>query len=180
LTEIGNLMNIDPRDAVMDLVVADHGESSVVISIMTEDDVRLALKDPLVAVGTDSPAMAEDGPLSDTKSHPRGWGSFARILGNYVRDEHVLTLEEAIRKMTSRPATRVGLTDRGILRPGMMADVTIFDPATIHDVATFDNPNHYSVGIRWVFVNGRAVVADGKITNQRPGRPLRGPGYKGD
>jgi N-acyl-D-amino-acid deacylase len=180
LTEIGNLMNIDPRDAVMDLVVADHGESSVVISIMTEDDVRLALKDPLVAVGTDSPAMAEDGPLSDTKSHPRGWGSFARILGNYVRDEHVLTLEEAIRKMTSRPTTRVGLTDRGILRPGMMADVTIFDPATIHDVATFDNPNHYSVGIRWVFVNGRAVVADGKITNQRPGRPLRGPGYKGD
>jgi N-acyl-D-amino-acid deacylase len=180
LTEIGNLMNIDPRDAVMDLVVADHGESSVVISIMTEDDVRLALKDPLVAVGTDSPAMAEDGPLSDTKSHPRGWGSFARILGNYVRDEHVLTLEEAIRKMTSRPATRVGLTDRGILRPGMMADVTIFDPATIHDVATFDNPNHYSVGIRWVFVNGRAVVADGKITNQRPGRPLRGPGYKRD
>ena len=118
LTEIGKLMGKDPRDAVMDLVIADHGESSVVTSIMTEDDVRLALKDPLVAVGTDSPAMAEDGPLSDTKSHPRGWGSFARILGIYVRDEHLLTLEEAIRKMTSRPAIRVSLTDRGILRPG--------------------------------------------------------------
>jgi N-acyl-D-amino-acid deacylase len=177
LTEIGRLMGKDPRDAVIDLLIADHGESSVVISIMTEDDVRLALKDPQVAVGTDSPAMAEDGPLSDTKSHPRGWGSFPRILGKYVREERLLTLEDAIRKMTSRPAGRVGLMDRGILRPGMMADVTVFDPVTIHDVATFDDPNHYSVGVRWVFVNGLAVVADGKITTARPGRPLRGPGY---
>jgi N-acyl-D-amino-acid deacylase len=179
LTEIGKLMDEDPRDAVMDIVVADRGESSVVISIMTEDDVRLALKDPLVAVGTDSAAMAEDGPLSDTKSHPRGWGSFPRILGMYVRDQHLLMLEEAIRKMTSRPAIRVGLADRGALRPGMMADITVFDPATIHDVATFGDPNHYSVGVKWVLVNGRAVVADGKITSERSGRPLRGPGFKG-
>src|SRR5438876_6716801 len=127
LAEIGTIMAKDPRDAVMDLVIADHGESSVVTSIMIEDDVRLALKDPLVSVGTDSPAMAEDGPLSDTKSHPRGWGSFPRILGKYVRDEHLLTIEEAIRKMTSRPAARVGLVDRGILRPGMIADITVFD-----------------------------------------------------
>src|SRR5262249_38828012 len=126
LTEIGRLMGKDPRDAVMDLVIADHGESSVVISIMPEDDVKQALKDPLVAVGTDSPAMAEDGPLSDTKSHPRGWGSFPRILGKYVRDEHLLTLEEAIRKITSRPAARVGLADRGALRAGLMADITVF------------------------------------------------------
>jgi dihydroorotase/N-acyl-D-amino-acid deacylase len=178
LTEIGKLMGKDPRDAVMDLVIADNGESSVVISIMREDDVQAALKDPTVAVGTDSSARAQDGPLADSKSHPRGWGSFPRILGKYVRDEHLLTLEDAIRKMTSRPAARVGLADRGLLRPGMMADITVFDPATIRDVATFDDPNRYSTGVKWVIVNGRPVVADGAITDARPGRALKGPGYK--
>jgi N-acyl-D-amino-acid deacylase len=179
MTAIGKAMGKDPRDAVMDIVVADRGESEVIISIMSEDDVRTALRHPLVGVGTDSSARAEDGKLSESKSHPRGWGSFPRILGMYVRDEHVLTLEEAVRKMTSKAAARVHLNDRGILRPAMMADVTIFDPATIRDVATFDDPNHYSVGVRNVFVNGRRVVADGKITAERPGRPLRGPGYGG-
>ena len=179
LTDIGKTMGKDPRDAVMDLVIADRGESAVVISIMTESDVTLALKDPLVAVGTDSGARAEDGPLADSKSHPRGWGSFPRILGKYVRDEHLLTLEDAIRKMTSRPAARLGLGDRGLLRAGMVADVTVFDPAAIRDVATFDNPNHYSTGVEWVFVSGRAVVAKGAITAERPGRPLRGPGFRG-
>jgi dihydroorotase/N-acyl-D-amino-acid deacylase len=178
LTEIGKLMGKDPRDAVMDLVIADNGESSVVISIMREDDVQAALKDPTVAVGTDSSARAQDGPLADSKSHPRGWGSFPRILGKYVRDEHLLSLEDAIRKMTSRPAARVGLADRGLLRLGMMADITVFDPATIRDVATFDDPNRYSTGVKWVIVNGRPVVADGAITDARPGRALRGPGYK--
>jgi dihydroorotase/N-acyl-D-amino-acid deacylase len=178
LTEIGKLMGKDPRDAVMDLVMADNNESSVIISIMREDDVQAALKDPTVAVGTDSGARAQDGPLADSKSHPRGWGSFPRILGKYVRDEHLLTLEDAIRKMTSRPAARVGLADRGLLRPGMMADITVFDPMTIRDVATFDDPNRYSTGVKWVIVNGRAVVADGAITDARPGRALRGPGYK--
>src|SRR5436309_9289135 len=133
LTAIGKAMGKDPRDAVMDLVVADRGESSVIISIMNEDDVRTALKHPLVGVGTDSGAQAEDGQLSESKSHPRAWGSFPRILGKYVRDEHLLPLEEAIRRMTSKSANRVHLTDRGILRPGMMADITIFDPAAIHD-----------------------------------------------
>jgi N-acyl-D-amino-acid deacylase len=178
LTDIGRAMGKDPRDAVMDLLIADHGESEVITSIMSEDDVELALKDPLVAVGTDAGAMAEDGPLSDTKSHPRAWGSFPRILGKYVRDEHLLTLEEAVRKMTSRPATRVGLADRGILRAGLIADITVFDPATIRDVATFEDPNRYSTGVRWVFVNGHPVVADGTMTTERPGRALRGPGYK--
>jgi N-acyl-D-amino-acid deacylase len=179
LAEIGRAMGKDPREAVMDLVVADRAQSSVIISIMTEDDVRAALKDPLVAVGTDSAAKAEDGPLSENKSHPRGWGSFPRILGKYVRDEHLLTLEEAVRKMTSRPAARVGLTDRGVLRPGMIADVTVFDPVSIHDVATFADPNHYAVGVRWVLVNGGIAVRDGRITEERPGRALRGPGWTG-
>ncbi|HSP90027.1 MAG TPA: amidohydrolase family protein, partial [Vicinamibacterales bacterium] len=111
------------------------------------------------------------------RSHPRAWGTFPRILGKYVREEKLLTLEEAVRKMTSRPAARVGLHDRGILRPGLAADVSIFDPATIRDVSTFEDPNHYPVGVVHVFVNGRAVVSGGAITNERPGRPLRGPGY---
>jgi dihydroorotase/N-acyl-D-amino-acid deacylase len=173
LTAIGRAMGKDPRDAVMDLVIADRGESSVITNIMDEEDVRAALRHPLVGVGTDSGAKAEDGRLSENKSHPRAWGSFPRILGHYVRDEHVLPLEEAIRKMTSKAAARVHLIDRGILRPGMIADITVFDPATIRDVATFDQPNRYSVGVRHVFVNGRRVVADGAITAERPGRPLR-------
>jgi N-acyl-D-amino-acid deacylase len=176
LTEIGKTMGKDPRDAVMDLVIADRGESSVITSIMDEDDVRTALKHPLVGVGTDSGAQAQDGRLSESKSHPRAWGSFPRILGHYVRDEHLLPLEEAVRKMTSKAADRVHLSDRGVLRPGLMADITIFDPATIRDVSTFEDPKHYSVGVKHVFVNGRRVVADGAITTERPGRPLRGQG----
>ena len=178
LTEIGKTMGKDPRDAVIDLVLADKGETSVVTAIMDENDVRAALKHPLVGVGTDSGAKAEDGKLAESKSHPRAWGSFPRILGRYVRDEKLLTLEEAIRKMTSKAATRVHLNDRGVLRPGLAADITVFDPATIRDVATFDDPTHYSVGVRHVLVNGRRVVADGKITEERPGRVLRGPGSR--
>jgi len=178
LTEIGRRMGKDPREAVMDLVMADRGESFCIMAMMNEDDVRAALAHPLVAIGTDSGARAEDGPLSESKLHPRGWGSFPRILGHYVRDEKLMTLEEAIRKMTSRPAARVGLLDRGILRPGMKADITIFDPAAIHDVSTFDDPNHYSVGVRHVIVNGRPVLEDGQMTKARPGEVLRGRGYR--
>src|SRR5262249_24311002 len=133
-------MGKDPRDAVMDLVIADRGESAVITSIMSEQDVETALKHPLVGVGTDSGAQAEDGKPSESQSHPRAWGSFPRILGKYVRDQHLLTLEEAIRKMTSKAADRVHLTDRGILRPGMAADIAIFDPVAIHDVSTFEDP----------------------------------------
>src|SRR5262249_38325993 len=127
---------------------------------------------------TDSGAQAEDGKLSESKSHPRAWGSFPRILGRYVRDEHLLSLEEAVRKMTSKAAARVHLVDRGVLRPGMKADVTIFDPATIRDRSTFEDPKHYATGVRHVIVNGRRVLADGAMTAERPGRPLRGPGYR--
>jgi N-acyl-D-amino-acid deacylase len=177
-TEIGKAMGKDPRDAVMDLVIADRGESSVIISIMTEADVRRAMVTPWVSFDTDSGARAEDGPLSESKSHPRAWGTFARVLGKYSRDEKLLTLEEAVRKMTSQPARRVGLYDRGLLRPGMKADITVFDPMAIKDTATFLDPNHYAQGVKYVLVNGQAVVAEGKITDARPGRPLRGPGYR--
>lgn len=176
--EIGKAMGKDPRDAAIDLVIADKAESSVIISIMREDDVQAAMRTPWVSFDTDSGARAEDGPLSQSKSHPRAWGTFTRILGKYVRDEGVLTLEEAVRKMTSQAAIRVGITDRGLIRPGMMADIVVFDPATVRDVATFEEPNRYSAGMRHVLVNGQAVVADGAITSARPGRALRGPGYK--
>ena len=178
LAEIGREMGKDPRDALINLVIADYGATSCIISIMREDDVRAALKHPLISINTDSAARAEDGPLSESKSHPRAWGTFPRILGKYVREEKLLTLEEAVRKMTSRPATRIRLQDRGILRPGMAADITVFDPETIRDVATFEEPNRYSVGVRHVLVNGRPVVEDGKITDERPGQVLRGPGYR--
>jgi N-acyl-D-amino-acid deacylase len=178
LTQIGKAMGKDPRDAVIDLVIADRGESSVITSIMDEDDVRSALKHPLVGVGTDSGAQAEDGKLSVSKSHPRAWGSFPRILGHYVRDEHLLSLEEAVRKMTSKAAARVHLNDRGVLRPGMAADVTVFDPAAIRDIATFEDPKHYSIGIKHVIVNGKRAVIDGRITDERAGRPLRGAGSR--
>ena len=178
LTAIAKKMDKDPRDAVMDLVVADRGQTACILAIMDEADVRAALAHPLIAIGTDSEGRAEDGPLAGTSSHPRGWGSFPRFLGHYVRDEHLVSLEEAVRRVTSRPAVRVGLTDRGVLKAGLAADITIFDPATIRDLATFESPNHYSVGVRHVFVNGRPVLSDGHMSDERPGRVLRGPGYR--
>ena len=178
LDEIGKAMGKDPRDAVMDLVIADRAETSCIIAIMNEEDVRTAMRHPLISFDTDSGAQAEDGKLSESKSHPRAWGTFTRVLGRYVRDEKLLTLEEAVRKMTSQAAARVGIMDRGVIRAGLFADLTIFDPATVRDVATFEDPKHYSTGVRFVIVNGRAVVADGKITDERPGRPLYGPSRK--
>ena len=177
LLEIGKEMGKDPRDAVMDLVIADRAESSVIISIMREDDVRAALAHPMIAIGTDSGARAEDGPLSISKSHPRAWGSFTKILGTYVRDEKLVSLEDAVRRFTSRPAARIGITDRGLLRPGIKADITIFDLAQVRDRSTYTDPTHYSEGIRHVLVNGQAVVRDGRITEARPGQVIRGAGY---
>jgi dihydroorotase/N-acyl-D-amino-acid deacylase len=178
LVQIGKEMGKDPRDAAMDLVIADRGETSVIISIMREDDVRLALSHPMISIGTDSGARAEDGPFSESKSHPRAWGSFPRVLGKYVRDERLMPLEEAVRRFTSRPAARVGIADRGLLRPGFKADITIFNPDTIRDRSTFEDPTHYSEGVEHVLVNGKAVVSGGRITNERPGEPVRGPGFK--
>ena len=164
----------DARDALLDLVIADRANASCIISIMDENDVRAALAHPLVSFCTDSPAKATDGPFSREGSHPRGWGSAARILGHYVRDEKVLSLEEAIRKMTLFAAASAGIPDRGILRPGFAADLAVFDPKTVRDVATFESPNHYSEGFRYVAVNGMLVVDDGKLTGKKPGRAIRG------
>jgi N-acyl-D-amino-acid deacylase len=160
----------DEVDVIMDIVAADRGHTSNIIFMMDEEDVRAAMRHPLVSMCTDSGAVAEDGIFSKQRSHPRAWGSAARILGRYVRDEKVLTLEEAVRKMTSLPASRMGLADRGIIRPGMAARV--------RDVSTYEDPLHYSEGIPYVAVNGRLVVDEGRITDARPGRPLYGPGRR--
>jgi N-acyl-D-amino-acid deacylase len=145
---------------------------------MHEDDVRAALAHPLVSFCTDSGAMAEDGILSGEKSHPRAWGSAPRILGRYVREEKLLRLEEAVRKMTSLPAARMRLHDRGLLRPGLKADLVAFDPDRVRERSTYADPSHYSEGIPYVAVNGVLVVDEGRITAARPGRALRGPGYR--
>lgn len=168
----------DPRDVVIDLVIADRANASCITSIMDEQDVRAALASPLVSFGTDAPAKATDGPLSHETSHPRGWGSTARILGHYVRDEKVLRLEEAIRKMTSFAAEAAGLRGRGLVKTGFAADLAVFDPATVRDRATYEKPNQYSEGFRYVAVNGVLVVDEGKLTGKTPGQPLRGPGWK--
>ena len=168
----------DPRDVVIDIVLADRANAACIISIMDEKDVRAALAHPLVSFGTDSQAKATDGPLSHETSHPRGWGSAARILGYYVREEKVLRLEEAIRKMTSFAAEAAGLQGRGVVKPGFAADLVLFDPQTVKANATFETPNRYSDGLRYVAVNGVFVIDDGKLTGKKPGMALRGPGYK--
>lgn len=178
MEEIGRQMGKDPKDAAMDIAIADRGHTDQIISIMDEADVRAAVSHPMVTYGSDSEAQAEDGPLSKSKAHPRAFGTFPRILGLYVREQNTMRMEEAVRKMTSLAASRVGLLDRGILRPGTFADITVFNAQTIKDVATFQDPMHYSIGVKYVFVNGRPVVWDGAITEERPGRPLRGPGYQ--
>jgi dihydroorotase/N-acyl-D-amino-acid deacylase len=177
ISEVAKMMGkADDLDALMDLVVADNGQTGAIYFLMTEDEVKLAMKRPWVSVGSDHPAVAIDGPLAEGRAHPRGYGTFPRILGHYVRDEHVLTLEEAIRKMTSLAANRVHLSGRGLLAAGFFADVVVFDPDQIRDVATYEDPNRLSTGVRYVLVNGQLVLDDGRQTDARPGRALRGMG----
>ena len=178
LAEIAAAQSKDPLDALLDFIIADHGQTGAIFFMMQESDMQAALKSPLVSICTDSGARAMDGPLAGSKSHPRGWGSYPRILGKYVRDEKLLSLELAIYKMTGLPASNVGLKQRGFLRPGYFADVTIFDPKTVIDRATFEEPNQYPVGINYVIVNGQIEVDNGLRTPALAGRVLRGPGYK--
>jgi N-acyl-D-amino-acid deacylase len=177
VSEIAREQGKDELEALFDIIVADRGQTGAIYFMMNEDDLRAALREPYVSICTDSGARATDGPLSGSKSHPRGWGSYPRILSRYVRDEHLLTLEQAVHKMTGRPAARVGLRDRGVLRAGAYADITVFDPARVRDLATFEQPNQYPEGIQYVVVNGQLEVDAGQRTHVNAGRPLRGPGY---
>lgn len=178
VAQIAQMQNKDPLDALMDLVIADRDNTSAIYFSMSENDMRLAMQQPWNAVGTDYGEISTTGPLAEGKAHPRAYGSFPRILGKYVRDEHVLTMEDAIRKFTSLPAQIVRLDHRGLLHPGYYADITIFNPQTVNDVATFEDPNRISQGIDYVFVNGVLSLEHEKVTGQVGGRPLRGPGYK--
>jgi N-acyl-D-amino-acid deacylase len=179
LSEIAAAENKDPLDALLDFIIADHGQTGAIFFMMQESDMQAALKSPFVSICTDSGARATDGPLAGSKSHPRGWGTYPRILGRYVRDEHLMPLELAIHKMTGLPASNVGLRQRGLLREGYFADITIFDPKTVIDRATFEEPNQYPVGINFVIVNGQVEVDNGQRTPALAGRVLRGPGYTG-
>jgi dihydroorotase/N-acyl-D-amino-acid deacylase len=177
ISEIAILEKKDPLDALFDFILADEGQTGAIYFMMSEADMRAAMQSPFVTFCTDSGARATDGPLAGSKSHPRGWGTYPRILGKYVREEKLLSLETAIHKMTGGPAARVNLRERGLLREGMFADVTIFNPATVIDRATFESPNQYPVGIDYVLVNGQLSVDKGQRTPALAGRVLRGRGY---
>ncbi len=168
----------DPVEALFDIVLAENGHrTDAVYAVMSEPDVQAAMKTWWLAVNTDFGGVAPDGPFGTQSAHPRAYGTFARILGHYARDLKLFPLEFAVRKMTSLAAQRVGLSDRGLLKAGMAADITVFDPASVGDKATFEQPHQPSVGFAYVFVNGQKVLDHGKLTAARPGRGLRGPGY---
>src|SRR5437667_2847441 len=177
LSAVAAEQNKDPLDALFDFLIADHGQTRAIFFMMKESDMLAALKSPFVSICTDNGARATDGPLAGSKSHPRGWGTYPRILGRYVRDQHLMPLEFAIHKMTGLPASNVGLRQRGLLREGYFADITIFDPSTVIDRATFEDPNQYPVGINYVIVNVQIEVDNGRRTAALAGRVLRGPGY---
>ncbi len=166
----------DPLDALLDLLIADRAFTSVAVFGMDEPDVTLALQQPWVSINNDSEGTAPDGILGQEHPHPRAYGTFPRILRKYVREEKRLTLEDAIRKFSSLPAQRMRISDRGVLKAGMWADIVVFDPDSVRDLATFEKPNQLSEGMRWVLVNGVPVIADGKATGALPGKVLRGPG----
>lgn len=178
LAEVAKMRGKDPIDTLMDLLVEDHGYTEVAVFAMSEPDVLLALKQPWVSICNDSQGTSPEGLLGKEHPHPRAYGTFPRILRKYVREDHQLTLPEAIRKFSALPAQRMRLTDRGVLKQGMWADVVVFDPATIKDVATFESPNHLSEGMEYVLVNGVPVIDGGKMTGALPGRVLRGQGYR--
>ena len=178
LTEIGRMRGQDAYDAAFDILIADRGRTSAIYFSFNEDALRYAMKQPWVSVGQDAGAVSPDSTGKwGERGHPRGFGTFPRILGRYVRQDSVITLEFAIRKMTSLAAQRVGINDRGLLKPGMYADITVFDPATIIDRATFEQPSQLATGVTYVFVNGVPVVDNGQVTAALPGRALRGAGY---
>lgn len=172
LSQVAAEMGKPPEEALIDLVEADRANVFVARFSMNEDDLQYALRRPWVAIDLDAGAFSLDGPFGASKHHPRALGSMPRVIGHYARDLKLFSIEEAVRKMTSLPARRMGLSDRGLLRPGLAADVVVFDPERIRDVATFEEPNVYSEGVEHVVVNGRVVLDGGRMTDERPGRPL--------
>jgi dihydroorotase/N-acyl-D-amino-acid deacylase len=177
LSEVAALWKEDAIDALCDILIKDGAFTEVAVFGMDEPDVLLALKQPWVSIDNDSQGTSPEGLLGEEHPHPRAYGTFPRILRKYVREENQLSLPDAIRKFSALPAQRMRLTERGVLKQGMWADVVVFDPATIRDKATFENPNQFSEGMEFVLVNGVPVIENGKMTGALPGKVLRGPGY---
>lgn len=178
LSDIAQEKGKDPRDVLLDIIFEDNGMTSIISFIMGEESVRLALKQSWAAFCTDSEIAAPDGPLSSSLIHPRAYGTYPRILGHYVRGENIMSLEDAVRKASSLTAQVLGIRDRGLLKEDFYADIVIFDPKTIIDKATFEQPHQYSQGIEYVLVNGKVVVDRGLITDIRSGKVLRGLAYR--
>jgi N-acyl-D-amino-acid deacylase len=176
LGEVARMRGKTPEETIMDLVLEDRSRVGTVYFMMDEENIKKQLRRRWVSIGSDASSMAPEEPFIRSSTHPRAYGNFARLLGKYVREEKVITLEEAIRRLTSLPATNLGLAGRGFLRRGYFADVVVFDPATVADRATFEKPHQYAVGVKDVFVNGAHVLKDGEHTGAKPGRALWGPG----
>ncbi len=180
LAEVAAIYGKSPEETAMDLVAADSSRVGTAYFMMSEDNVKRQIALPYLSFGSDAGSPTAEGVFLKSNEHPRAYGNFARLLGKYVRDEKVIPLEEAIRKLTSLPASNLKIKKRGSLKPGYFADVVAFDPEKIQDHATFEQPHQYSTGMVHVFVNGQQVLADGEHTGARPGRVVRGPGWKGE
>jgi dihydroorotase/N-acyl-D-amino-acid deacylase len=178
IAEIAEIEKKSEIDVLMDLVVEDEARTGAIYFIAGEDDLQYGLKQPWTSIGLDANESSPDGPLFEAHDHPRAYGSMPRFLGHYVRDQHLLPLEQAIRKITSLPAQRERLRDRGLLKVGYFADVTVFDPDTIVDHATYENPVQLSEGVKYVFVNGQLEFENGRLTGAAAGQVLRGPGWR--
>jgi N-acyl-D-amino-acid deacylase len=179
LADVAKMRGKDPVETIMDLLLEDRSRIGTIYFLMSEDNIKKQIRQPWVSFGSDAASVATEGVFLRSAAHPRAYGNFARLLGKYVRDEKVISLTEAVRRLTSLPAANLGLKDRGLLQRGMFADVVIFDPQTIADRSTFENPHQYSVGVKDVFVNGQHVLKKGQHTGAKPGRALWGPGKVG-
>ena len=178
LAEVAKLRGESVTDTIMNLVLEDRSRVGAVYFMMSEDNIRKQIKLPWVSFGSDASSMAPEPPFTKSSAHPRAYGNFARVLGRYVRDEKLMPIEEAVRKLSGLPATNLELDRRGFLREGMFADVVVFDPARIEDRATFEKPHQYAIGMKHVFVNGTQVLKDSEHTGAKPGRAVWGPGRK--
>jgi len=178
LAEVAKMRGTAPEETAMDLVVQDGSRVGTAYFLMSEDNIKKQIAVPWVSFGSDAESAAPEGPFLKSNPHPRAYGNFARVLGKYVREEQVIPLEEAIRKLTALPATNLKISKRGALKPGYYADVVVFDPGKIQDHATFEKPHQYATGMLQVFVNGVQVLKDGEHTGAKPGRVVRGPGWK--
>ena len=178
LAEVAKMRGKDPIDTAMDLIAEDESRISTVYYLMSEENVKKELRKPWISFGSDEASQAAEPPFTKMNPHPRAYGNFVRVLGKYARDEKVLSLSDAIHRLSGLPATNLGLDHRGFLKEGMFADVVVFDPATITDHATFEKPHQYATGMKHVFVNGMQVIKDGEHTGAKPGRALWGPGKK--